>query len=145
MKSVEMYTDGSCKSNPGPGGYACILVYKGKEKILSGGERETTNNRMELTAVIVGLRALKERCLVVIYSDSKYVVDAVTKNWARSWQKKGWKKADGKMAQNIDLWEELLTLLDGQDYEFRWVKGHDGHEYNERCDTIAQECAEKYR
>ena len=100
---------------------------------------------MELTAVIVGLRALKERCLVVIYSDSKYVVDAVTKNWARSWQKKGWKKADGKMAQNIDLWEELLTLLDGLDYEFRWVKGHDGHEYIERCDTIAQECAEKYR
>lgn len=137
MKHVEIYTDGACSGNPGPGGYGAILVYNGKEKELCGGEKMTTNNRMELTAVIVALEALKEPCSVTITTDSKYVSDAVTQGWARSWKAKGWRKADGKPALNHELWERLLELLDTHEVQLVWVKGHAGHPYNERCDTLA--------
>ena len=132
-----MFTDGACSGNPGPGGYGTILRYKGHEKELSGGEANTTNNRMELTAVIVGLEALKEPCKVTLTTDSKYVADAITKGWAESWQQNGWRKADKKPALNADLWEKLLTLLDIHDVTFVWIKGHAGHPENERCDQLA--------
>ena len=137
MKKVEIYTDGACSGNPGAGGYGAILVYRGREKELSGGQAQTTNNRMELTAVIEALRALNEPCEVTLTSDSKYVVDGIEKGWARSWQAKGWKKSDGKPALNPDLWGELLELLEKHQVTFVWVKGHDGHPYNERCDALA--------
>lgn len=139
MKKVMIYTDGACSSNPGPGGWCAVLVYNGKERELSGGEENTTNNRMELTAVVSALEALKESCEVELTSDSKYVVDAVNKGWLFSWQKKGWKKSDGKTALNIDLWEKLLPQLERHEVRFVWIKGHDGHEYNERCDRVAVE------
>lgn len=145
MKQVDIYTDGACKGNPGAGGYAAILVYKGIEKEVSGGDKLTTNNRMELTAAIKGLEMLKEPCGVNLYSDSKYLVDAITKGWAKSWKAKGWKKADGKPALNVDLWEKLLLLLDKHEVNFVWVKGHDGHVYNERCDRLAVFEAEKHQ
>ena len=144
MKTVEIYTDGACSGNPGPGGWGAILRYKGVEKELSGGEPETTNNRMELTAVISALSALKEPCDVQLYSDSKYIIDAVTKGWAKSWKAKGWIKADKKPALNSDLWDELLTLLDKHTVEFIWVKGHAGHPENERCDRLAVEQSKLY-
>ncbi len=139
MKKVEIFTDGACSGNPGPGGYGVILKYKGSEKELSGGERETTNNRMELTAVITGLSALKEPCEVELYSDSKYIIDAVTKGWAKKWQANGWIKGDKKPALNSDLWEKLLLLLEVHKVNFIWVKGHAGHPENERCDKLAVE------
>lgn len=139
MKTVEIFTDGACSGNPGPGGWGAILRYKGVEKELSGGEPETTNNRMELTAVISALSALKEPCNVQLYSDSKYIIDAVSKGWAKSWKAKGWIKADKKPALNSDLWDTLLSLLDKHTVEFIWVKGHAGHPDNERCDTLAVE------
>ncbi len=144
MKKVDIYTDGACKGNPGPGGYGAILVYNGIEKEFSGGEKETTNNRMELLGAITALAALKEPCEVTLTSDSKYLVDAVTKGWLYGWQKKGWKKADGKPALNVDLWQRLLPLLETHTVTFCWIKGHDGHEYNERCDRLAVGEAEKY-
>lgn len=144
MKEVDMYTDGACKGNPGAGGFCCILKYKGKEKLVSGGEANTTNNRMELRAVISGLEILREPCEVTVYSDSKYVVDAMKLGWARGWKEKGWKKSDGKTALNIDLWERLLSLSEMHRLRFVWVKGHDGHEYNERCDREAVAQAEKF-
>lgn len=144
MKQVNIYTDGACKGNPGPGGYGAILVYGNVEKEFSGGEAQTTNNRMELLGAITALSALKEPCEVVLTSDSKYLVDAVNKNWAVGWRAKGWKKADGKPALNIDLWERLLDLLDTHKVKFVWVKGHAGHPYNERCDRLAVAEAEKY-
>lgn len=137
LKQVEIFTDGACSGNPGPGGYGVILRYNGKEKVLSGGDPETTNNKMELLGVITGLEALKERCSVKLYTDSKYVVEGITKGWAAGWKKKGWKKADGKPAKNPELWDRLLTLLDKQEVEFVWIKGHDGHPENERCDALA--------
>ena len=137
MKHVEIYTDGACSGNPGPGGYGAVLVYNGKEKELCGGDKQTTNNRMELTAVICALEALKEPCSVTLTTDSKYVSDAITQGWARSWKEKGWKKADNKPALNSDLWEKLLCLLDIHEVKFIWVKGHAGHPYNERCDALA--------
>lgn len=137
MKKVEIYTDGACSGNPGKGGWGAVLVYKNTEKELSGGSADTTNNRMELTAVIEALRQLKEPCTVSLTTDSKYVCDAVTKGWVYSWQKNGWKKADKKPALNVDLWEDLLPLLDKHDVTFNWVKGHNGHPYNERCDKLA--------
>ena len=137
MKQVEIYTDGACRGNPGKGGWGAILVYGKKEKELSGGDANTTNNRMELTSVIEALSALKEPCRVTLTSDSKYVVDAIKKGWAKSWQSNGWKKADRKPALNPDLWEKLLALLDKHEVTFVWVKGHDGHPYNERCDKLA--------
>lgn len=137
MKHVEIYTDGACSGNPGAGGYGAIIVYKGKEKVLSGGQPQTTNNRMELTAVIAALEALKEPCEVTLSSDSKYVVDGITKGWAKSWKARGWKKADKKPALNADLWDRLLGLTAVHKVEFVWIKGHDGHPYNERCDRLA--------
>ncbi len=137
MKDVQLYTDGACSGNPGPGGYGAILVCNGVEKELSGGERETTNNRMELMAAIVGLEALKEPCRVLLTSDSRYLVDAVEKKWLDSWQRRGWKKADGKPALNLDLWKRLLVQLQRHEVTLRWIKGHAGHPYNERCDRLA--------
>ena len=144
MKKVEIYTDGACKGNPGPGGYGAVLVYMGREKEFSGGEEMTTNNRMELLGAIVALSALKEPCEVVLTSDSKYLVDAVTKRWVYGWRDKGWKKSDGKAALNIDLWEQLLALLEIHNVTFNWIKGHAGHPYNERCDALAVKEAEKF-
>ena len=137
MKKIELYTDGACSGNPGPGGWGAVLVYKGIEKELSGFESETTNNRMELTAVIEGLKALKEPCEVALTTDSKYVADALINGWAESWQKNGWKKGDKKPALNPDLWEELLALCGIHKLEITWVKGHAGHPFNERCDALA--------
>lgn len=137
MKFVEIYSDGACSGNPGPGGWGAILRCDGREKELSGGEPHTTNNRMELTGVIEALSALKFPCKVRVTTDSKYVVDGIEKNWAKSWQKRGWKKSDGKPALNPDLWEQLLQLLEVHDVEFCWIKGHAGHEENERCDRLA--------
>ena len=139
MKHVDIYTDGACSGNPGPGGYGAVLVYNGKEKEISGGEKNTTNNKMELTAVIEALKLLKEPCSVTVTTDSKYVCDSMTKGWAESWKKKGWKKADGKQALNTELWDQLLTLCEKHRVEFIWVKGHAGHPYNERCDRLAVE------
>ena len=139
MKSVELFTDGACSGNPGPGGWGAILRFGNAEKELSGGEMNTTNNRMELTAVIEGLSALKEPCAVKLTTDSKYVADGVTKGWAESWRKNGWRKADKKPALNPDLWEKLLDLLKIHQVEICWVKGHAGHIENERCDRLAVE------
>ena len=137
MKNVNIYTDGACSGNPGVGGWGTILEYNGKKKELCGAEAETTNNRMELTAVIEGLKALKERCKVTLYTDSQYIVNAINLGWAESWKQNGWRKADKKKALNTDLWETLLDLLGRQDVTFVWVKGHDGHPENERCDALA--------
>lgn len=137
MKKVEIYTDGACSGNPGKGGWAAVLVYKGKEKEISGGSGDTTNNRMELTAVIEALKQLREPCSVELTTDSKYVCDAVNKGWLYSWKKNGWEKSDRKPALNVDLWEELLPLLEKHNVNFNWVKGHNGHPYNERCDRLA--------
>lgn len=137
MKFVELFTDGACSGNPGPGGWGAVLRYNGHEKELSGGEKETTNNRMELTAVIMGLSALKEPCEVRLVTDSKYVADGITKGWAESWRKNGWRKADKKPALNPDLWEKLLDLIKEHNVTIKWVKGHAGHPENERCDQLA--------
>ena len=137
MKTVTLYTDGACSGNPGPGGWGAILEFNGTEKELSGGESRTTNNRMELTAVIEGLKALKEPCIVELYSDSKYVIDALEKGWAVGWRKRGWKKADKKPALNSDLWAVLLDLCDLHEVHLHWVKGHAENPYNNRCDELA--------
>ena len=144
MKTVTLYTDGACSGNPGPGGWGAILEFQGTEKELSGGEAETTNNRMELTAVIAGLSALKEPCIVELYSDSKYVIDGLSKGWAASWQKNGWKKADKKPALNPDLWEKLLELATIHTLHYHWVKGHAENEKNNRCDKMAVEESKKF-
>ena len=137
MKQVTIYTDGACSGNPGPGGWASILIYQGREKELSGGERQTTNNRMEMTAVISALEALKEPCEVELWSDSRYVVDALEKGWAESWQKKGWKRSNKEPALNPDLWEKLLALTAQHRLHCHWVKGHAENSYNNRCDELA--------
>lgn len=144
MKNVEIYTDGACSGNPGPGGWGAVLIYNGVEKQLSGSEIETTNNRMELSAVITALKALKEPCKVTLTTDSKYVCDAINKGWLNSWEKNSWKKADKKPVLNIDLWQELLPLLNKHRVEFIWVKGHNGHKYNEICDKLAVAEYQKY-
>ena len=136
-KHIEIFTDGACSGNPGPGGWGAVLRYAGHEKELSGGDKNTTNNRMELTAVISALSALKEPCSVSLTTDSKYVADAIEKGWAVSWQKNDWRKADKKRALNSDLWEQLLNLLEIHEVKFNWVKGHAGHPENERCDKLA--------
>lgn len=136
-ESVEIFTDGACSGNPGPGGYGVLLRAGTHEKELSGGALDTTNNRMELLGVITGLEALKRPCRVILTTDSKYVVDSVTKGWVYGWRKKGWKKADNQPALNVDLWERLLPLLETHQVEFKWVKGHVGHPENERCDKLA--------
>ncbi len=144
MKHIDIYTDGSCRCNPGPGGWGAVLVYKGIEKELCGGEESTTNNRMELTAVIKALQALKESCDITLTSDSKYVLDALTNGWAESWRAKGWKKSDKSPALNPDLWEILLNEVKKHNITYVWVKGHAGHPYNERCDEMAQNESAKF-
>lgn len=143
MKEVELYTDGACRGNPGRGGWGAILVYGKYEKELSGGERETTNNRMELTAAIEGLSALRERCSVTLYSDSKYLVDAFLLGWVESWRAAGWKRGKEKL-KNPDLWQTLYELVSSHEVKFVWVKGHDGHSYNERCDKLATDFADSF-
>lgn len=137
QRYVEVFTDGACSGNPGPGGWGVVLRYGEHEKELSGGEKSTTNNRMELTAAIKGLEALKESCRVLLVTDSKYVADGIEKGWAESWRKNGWRKADKKPALNSDLWEQLLDLLKKHTVNIKWVKGHAGHAENERCDKLA--------
>lgn len=144
MKEVIMYTDGACSGNPGAGGWGTILVYKGKEKELSGGEAETTNNRMELTAVIEGLKALKEPCKVKIVTDSQYVSNGISLGWAESWRKNGWRKKDKKPALNHELWEELLNEIAKHEVTIEWVRGHNGHPENERCDKLAVAESQKF-
>ena len=145
MKQVYIFTDGACSGNPGPGGWGTVLRFGEHEKELSGGEASTTNNRMELTAVIEGLKALKEPCLVTLTTDSKYVCDSITKGWVYGWQKRGWVKSDKKPALNVDLWEQLLPLLEKHKVTFVWVKGHAGHPENERCDSLAVLESQKYK
>ena len=145
MKQVTIYTDGACSGNPGPGGWGAILEWKGHEKELSGGEKETTNNRMELSAVIFALQALKEPCAVDLFTDSKYVFDAVDKGWVFQWRLNGWRKADKKPALNVDLWETLLPLLERHTVAWHWVKGHAENEKNNRCDQLAVAESKKFQ
>jgi len=140
-KRVVIYTDGACPGNPGPGGYAAILLYGEHRRQVSGGFRLTTNNRMEIMAAIEALRALKTRCSVTLHTDSQYLVDSMSKGWARRWRSRGWRKAGGEQAMNPDLWQELLTLCERHDVAFVWVPGHAGHPENERCDQLASETA----
>ena len=141
LKTVELFTDGACSGNPGKGGYGTILRYKGKCKEFSKGFRLTTNNRMEILAVIVGLEALLEPCNVEVYSDSKYVVDAINQGWVYKWEANGWRRTSKEPALNVDLWERLLVLMEEHNVNFNWVKGHAGHEENERCDRLAVSAA----
>ncbi len=145
MKTVTIYTDGACSGNPGPGGWGAILMYGEHKKELSGGEAQTTNNRMELTAVIRALGCLKEPCVVELWSDSKYIIDALEKGWARSWRAKGWVKSDKKPALNPDLWGELLDLLEVHQLRCHWVKGHAENKYNNRCDEMAVAESRKFK
>ena len=144
MKEVSIYTDGACRGNPGPGGYGAILVYGTRERELSGGEAVTTNNRMELMAAIAALSLLKEKCKVTLYSDSKYLVDAVSLGWLESWRARGYKRGRNEPVLNSDLWERLYALLCEQDVTLVWVKGHNGHAYNERCDALATAFADSF-
>ena len=144
MKQVEVFTDGACSGNPGPGGWGAILRYNGVEKELSGGEANTTNNRMELSAVIYGLKALKEPCRVALYSDSQYVCNALKLGWAKKWRQNGWMRNKKEPALNPELWEELLRLCDIHEVEINWVKGHAGHPENERCDRLAVAQSRRY-
>lgn len=137
MKKIEIFTDGACSGNPGPGGWGAILRYNDNEKELSGGALSTTNNRMELTACIEALSALKMPCEVTLTTDSQYVVNGITKGWAESWRNNGWIKGDKKPALNSDLWEQLLNLTETHKVTFNWIKGHAGHTENERCDALA--------
>lgn len=137
MKRVIMHTDGACSGNPGPGGYGTVMQFGNRRTELSGGFRRTTNNRMELLAVIIGFEALKHPCAVTVYSDSKYVVDAVNKGWARRWRANGWRRNKREKAENPDLWARLLDFLDTHNVEFRWVRGHADDEGNERADALA--------
>ena len=141
MKEVTIYTDGACSGNPGKGGFGVVLNYMGKKKEISKGYRCTTNNRMEIMAALAGLSALKEPCKVVLYSDSKYLVDSVNKGWIASWQKNGWKNSKREKVKNRELFEELIELMNVHEVEYRWVKGHDGHSENERCDYLATSAA----
>lgn len=137
MKTVDVYTDGACSGNPGVGGYCSILIYNGVEKVISGSEKDTTNNRMELLAVIKGLECLKETCFVNLYSDSQYVVDAFNKGWITNWQNNNWRTSDKKEVKNLDLWKKLLELNQKHTITFIKVKGHSDNEYNNRCDKLA--------
>ncbi len=139
MKKVEIYTDGACSGNPGPGGWCAILIYNNIEKVISGHKQFTTNNEMELTSVVSALKELKEPCVVTVYSDSSYVVNAVNKEWLNNWQKNGWINSKKKTLPNLNLWKELYSLLSEHKVTFIWVKGHSDNEYNNRCDRIAVE------
>ena len=144
MKHVNIYTDGACRGNPGKGGWGAILVYGSVEKELSGGEPMTTNNRMELSAVIAALSALKEPCEVTLTTDSQYVVNAIEKGWLALWQKNNWRKSDRGQVLNVDLWQKLIAELEKHKVNFVWVKGHNGHPYNERCDVLATTVADSF-
>jgi ribonuclease HI len=137
MKHIKIYTDGACSGNPGPGGWGALLIYNGTEKEIHGGEAATTNNRMEMTAVIMALKKLSEPCKADIYTDSKYVMQGATE-WIHGWKKKGWKTADNKPVKNVDLWQELEKQIARHDVKWHWVKGHDGHPENERADALAR-------
>ena len=145
LKKVDIFTDGACSGNPGPGGWGAILRYGKHELELSGGEASTTNNRMELTAVIEALKKLKEKCEVTIYTDSKYVADAFLQGWIWNWMKKGWKKSDGKPVLNPELWKVLIAEIQKHEYKIVWVKGHSGHPENERCDVLATTESAKFQ
>lgn len=145
MKTVTIYTDGACSGNPGPGGWGAVLLFGEHRRELSGGELETTNNRMELTAVIQALSLLKEACIVELWSDSKYVIDGLQKGWAKGWQKRGWIKSDKKPALNPDLWEQLLKLADFHTLHYHWVKGHADTAENNRCDELAVAESRKFK
>ena len=145
LKRVEIFTDGACSGNPGPGGYGVVLKYGTARKELSGGEAETTNNRMELMAAIAGLEALKEKCAVTLHSDSKYLIDAINLGWAVKWRENGWMRTKKDRALNTDLWERLLGLIEAHEVELVWVKGHAGHPENERCDALAVAESQKFR
>ena len=145
MKTVTIYTDGACSGNPGPGGWGAILIYGEHKKELSGGEAQTTNNRMELTGVIAALEALKEPCAVELYSDSKYVIDGLGKGWAKGWRARGWVKSDKKPALNPDLWGRLLDLCEKHTVNLHWVKGHAENQFNNRCDQLAVAESQKYK
>ncbi|GMM93313.1 ribonuclease HI [Qipengyuania sp. MTN3-11] len=142
MKRVEIFTDGACKGNPGPGGWAALLRLGRHEKELSGGEADTTNNRMEMTAAIRALGALIEPCEVTLYTDSKYLIDGITK-WVAGWQRRGWKNASKKPVRNADLWHELIALTERHRVEWQWVRGHSGHPENERVDKLASDAAQQ--
>ncbi len=142
MKEITIYTDGACRGNPGPGGYAAVLIHDGRRKEMSGGWSNTTNNRMEMMAAIVGLGVLKERCQVTLFSDSQYLVQSITQGWAVRWQANGWKRNKKEIAKNIDLWQQLLELCDKHDVAFKWTKGHAGDPENERCDELATTAAD---
>lgn len=144
LKKVTLYTDGACSGNPGPGGYGAVLIYKGMEKEISGGEENTTNNKMELLAVVKGLELLKEKCQVTVYSDSAYVVNSIEKGWVYGWKKNNWVKSDKQKAKNIALWEELLHLMEQHEVSFVKVKGHSDNVYNNRCDKLAVAAREKF-
>ena len=137
MKHVELYTDGSCSGNPGPGGWGAVLIYKGVEKELSGGEGDTTNNRMELMAAIHGLSALKEPCEITLYTDSRYIEQALNAGWLESWKQNGWRKKDKSAVLNVDLWQRLDQQLSRHKVRLVWVKGHADSPYNNRCDQLA--------
>jgi ribonuclease HI len=143
MKKVTVFTDGACSGNPGPGGYGVILRYCGNEKVLSAGFRNTTNNRMEVMAVIAALAALREPCAVTVVTDSQYLVNAVEKGWVRAWKRNSWRRSGRERVLNVDLWERLLALLDKHSVSFRWIRGHAGHPENERCDALAAAAASK--
>jgi len=138
VKEVAIYTDGACSGNPGPGGYGAIIIFNHHKKELTGGEKHTTNNRMEMMGAIVALEALKKPCKVTLYSDSRYVVDAIEKGWVTKWQANGWRKSKRGPALNVDLWLRMLAVLEKHDVTFLWIKGHAGHSENERCDTLAR-------
>ena len=144
MKTVDIYSDGACSGNPGPGGWGAILRYGKYEREMSGGEKQTTNNRMELLAIISALKALNEPCKVFIHSDSKYVIDAVVLGWAKKWKANGWMRNKKDRALNVDLWQQLLELLDKHEVEFEWIKGHSGHPENEKCDQLAVQESRKF-
>ena len=144
MKHIQIFTDGACSGNPGPGGWGAILRYKAHEKELSGGEAETTNNRMELMALIAALEQLKEPCEIDRCSDSQYVINGLQKGWAKGWRARGWKKADKSPALNSDLWARLLDLSEAHTIHYNWIKGHAGHPENERCDRLAVEQSKRF-
>ncbi|MFQ5865991.1 MAG: ribonuclease HI [bacterium] len=143
LKSVTIYTDGACIGNPGPGGYAAVLIYQGKRKEISGGFNNTTNNRMEIMAVIKGLESLKGTCKVTLYSDSQYLVNSMNKGWVERWRARGWKRNKAEYALNVDLWKRLLELCEKHKVEFRWTRAHKGTVENERCDQLAYKAAQQ--
>ena len=145
MKQISIYTDGACSGNPGPGGWGAILLYGAHRKELSGGERETTNNRMELMGAISALRELREPCQVDLYTDSRYIVDAIEKRWVYKWRANGWMRDKKEAAKNPDLWQDLLALMETHKVTFHWVKGHSDNPYNNRCDVLAVAESQKFK